>query len=240
MLLYIVRHGKPDYITDTLLPEGRAQAEAVGKFLAKNKIDEIYSSPLGRAKETAMPLCKILNKSMNILPFVSEKIGWENFTVPITEDKTYWAFSVNREKMIGDDDKYSLTDSFGHGFYFNEDVAKDNFEYICKSSDDFLFSLGYKRLNKGNSYKVVNHNNKRVAVFCHEGLGLHWLSHLLNIPPHIFTTSFDLNLASVTIIEFDGKGDVVFPKCIMLSDMSHYYKEDLPRIYVGAEKPIDF
>ena len=31
MLLYIVRHGDPDYSTDSLTQRGKLQAEAVGK-----------------------------------------------------------------------------------------------------------------------------------------------------------------------------------------------------------------
>ena len=51
MLLYIVRHGHPDYATDSLTERGWLQAEAVGKRLAATGIDQVYSSPMGRAKQ---------------------------------------------------------------------------------------------------------------------------------------------------------------------------------------------
>lgn len=60
MLLYIVRHGDPDYVTDTLTERGKLQAEAVGKRIAASKIDRIFSSPMGRARQTAEPACRIL------------------------------------------------------------------------------------------------------------------------------------------------------------------------------------
>lgn len=60
MLLYIVRHGDPIYETDSLTDRGRRQAEAVGKRLLDAKIDRIFSSPMGRAKETAEPACRLL------------------------------------------------------------------------------------------------------------------------------------------------------------------------------------
>ena len=44
MLLYIVRHGDPIYETDTLTDRGRLQAEAVGKRIARTKVDRIFSS----------------------------------------------------------------------------------------------------------------------------------------------------------------------------------------------------
>ena len=61
MLLYLVRHGIPNYATDSLTPDGALQAEAVGKRLAATGIDEIYSSPLGRARQTAEPTARLLS-----------------------------------------------------------------------------------------------------------------------------------------------------------------------------------
>ena len=43
MLLYIVRHGDPDYANDTLTERGKLQAEAVGKRIAHAKVDKIFS-----------------------------------------------------------------------------------------------------------------------------------------------------------------------------------------------------
>ena len=62
LLLYIVRHGDPDYATDSLTERGILQAEAVGKRIAASKIDRIFSSPMGRAKQTAEPACRLLGR----------------------------------------------------------------------------------------------------------------------------------------------------------------------------------
>lgn len=60
--LYLVRHGETDWnlqhriqgLTDIPLNEdGRAQARATGRLLARRRWDGIYSSPLSRAFETA-------------------------------------------------------------------------------------------------------------------------------------------------------------------------------------------
>ena len=64
MLLYIVRHGIPNYETDSLTPDGQKQAEAVSRRLVQAGIDEIYSSPLGRAIQTAQPTAKKLGLEM--------------------------------------------------------------------------------------------------------------------------------------------------------------------------------
>ena len=55
MKLYIVRHGDPDYVTDSLTELGKQQADAVVKPMAEAGISRIFSSPLGRARQTAQP-----------------------------------------------------------------------------------------------------------------------------------------------------------------------------------------
>lgn len=53
MLIYFVRHEHPDYENDSLTEIGTLQAEAAAKRLANSGIQEIYSSPQGRAYQTA-------------------------------------------------------------------------------------------------------------------------------------------------------------------------------------------
>ena len=50
MLLYVVRHGEPDYSTDTLTELGWRQAEAVSNRMVAVGIEEIFASPMGRAR----------------------------------------------------------------------------------------------------------------------------------------------------------------------------------------------
>ena len=72
MLLYIVRHGHPDYATDSLTERGWLQAEAVGKRLAATGIDQVYASPMGRARQTAEPTCRLLDLPCHIEPWAHE------------------------------------------------------------------------------------------------------------------------------------------------------------------------
>ena len=53
MKLLIIRHGDPDYTTDSLTEKGLIQAEAVGKRMFDAGIDRIFSSPMGRASMSA-------------------------------------------------------------------------------------------------------------------------------------------------------------------------------------------
>ena len=72
MLLYIVRHGDPIYETDTLTERGFLQAEAVGKRMFDAKIDRIFTSPMGRAKDTAAPACRMLGLDYTVEPWAHE------------------------------------------------------------------------------------------------------------------------------------------------------------------------
>jgi probable phosphoglycerate mutase len=62
MELILVRHGLPERRADTddppLTPEGRDQAERVGRYLAPEKIDAVFSSTMVRAVQTAEPFAK--------------------------------------------------------------------------------------------------------------------------------------------------------------------------------------
>lgn len=59
MELILIRHGLPERSATTddppLAAEGRDQAERVARWLARERIDAVYSSPMRRAMETAAP-----------------------------------------------------------------------------------------------------------------------------------------------------------------------------------------
>ena len=231
MLLYIIRHGDPIYEPDSLTKKGHLQAQALSKRLAVNGLDEIYVSPLLRAKQTAEPTCKLLGIDYKVEEWANEGLLHWEMNYKNEKGETHWIFHQQSTNLKNDDTIY-LTDNWHTADCFNVDGKdyKSAYDKICKSSDDFLERLGYKR--KGSIYEIVKPNEKRVALFCHQGVGLTFLSHLLSIPPHIFWTSFDITHSSVTILKFNNyENGLTSPVCLTLSDISHIYKEDLPFEY---------
>jgi len=225
MLLYIIRHGEPDYSTDSLTETGKKQANALAERLCTHGFDEIYSSPLGRAVQTAQPTCDRLKLPYKIEDWMSEGLAWDDFSVTDDDGKRDWAFSCQNTKLINKD--YSYDDWFTNPVFSSCKSALGGYQRITKCSDDFLARLGYKR--EGKLYKGISPNEKRIAAFCHHGFGTAWLSHLLLIPPNIFWSSFDIVHSSVTILLFRNNPDgYTAPTCICLSDISHIYKEKLP------------
>mmetsp|Transcript_2081 Transcript_2081/g.2790 ORF Transcript_2081/g.2790 Transcript_2081/m.2790 type:complete len:322 (-) Transcript_2081:214-1179(-) len=85
---------------------------------------------------------------------------------------------------------------------------KDSFDSLCKESDLFLARHGIIREGQRYSMDTSKYDTKsrremRIAVFCHGGFGLTWLSHLLGIPLPLFHSSFYLPPSSVSTVVFD-------------------------------------
>ena len=230
MLLYIIRHGDPIYSPDSLTPLGHRQAEALAKRLSVHGLDEIYASPLIRAQQTAQPTCELLHKQARILEWTSEAQAWSEFTFndPARGGGLNWVFHIQN-------DKYKMPELLeGDKWYdaepFRQSNAREGYARIKRESDAFLAGLGYAR--EGLRYRVTAPNDKRVAVFCHQGFGVTWMSHLLGIHPLLFWSTFDITHSSVTIIEFRNNPDgYCAPMCLALSDTSHIYAERLPLEY---------
>jgi broad specificity phosphatase PhoE len=76
--IYLVRHAKPaaawgDDPDPGLDPLGMTQATATAQQLAKAAAHApIYSSPLRRCRETALPLCELWSSDATVLPAVAE------------------------------------------------------------------------------------------------------------------------------------------------------------------------
>ena len=229
MLLYIIRHGDPNYEKDCLTPLGKRQAEAVGRRLAIHGMDRIFSSPLGRAKETAQPLCEMLRLECNTEEFVSEHLAYSQLSVDMGNGHRNWVFRSLPDHEFKNEHNLRLNiDEWKNDYVFNKTDMTAAMERIAVGSDTFLEKLGYKR--EGTAvYRCVKPTDERVAVFCHEGAGMTWISHLLGIPAHIMWSSFEINHTSVTLFRFSGsEGELTAPKCLCFSDNSHLLAERLP------------
>ncbi len=228
MLLYIVRHGDPIYETDSLTDRGKLQAEAVGKRMFDAKIDKIFSSPMGRAKETAEPACRLLGLEKNIeewtheigderlTPFpdgimksitlVQNTYYLENGNIDLPYDRTYECSGINQSNM--------------------ESAVK----YIEKNGKEFLERLGYREEN--GVYRILRNNEEKVALFCHAAFSRAWLSVLLHIPLHIMWSSFQYTHTGVTVVEFqNNENGITAPRCLCYSDVSHLYASGLDLLH---------
>ncbi len=230
MLLYIIRHGDPDYTTDTLTDRGKLQAEAVGKRMQNAKIDRIFSSPMGRARETAEPACRLLGLPCSIEEWAHE-IGDERLT-PFPDGKmksvTFLQNTYYRENGNIDlpyDRAYECT-------AINESRMDEAVEYIRKNGREFLERLGYREEN--GVYRILRANDEKVALFCHAAFARAWISTLLHIPIHIMWAGTEYTHTGVTVLQFENnQNGITAPRCLCYSDMSHLYAEGLDMHYNG-------
>lgn len=228
MLLYIIRHGDPDYSTDSLTPKGVLQAEAVGKRLQQSGINRIFSSPMGRAKQTAEPACRLLGLEYTVEKWTHE-IGDERLTTypaGISESVNLLQNTYFLENN-GFDVNYSNSLSTPALRASRMDEACS---YIWENSKSFLEKLGYREEN--GIYRILQPSEENVALFCHAAFAKAWISMLLHIPLHIMCASFSYCHTGVTILEFkNNPNGVTAPRCLCYSDVSHFCKEGLDMCY---------
>ena len=225
MLFYIIRHGDPDYTTDTLTTRGILQAEAVGKRLAAAKIDKIFSSPMGRARQTAEPLCRRLGLEYEVLDWTHE-IGDERLVEhPDGEKRSITVLQYSELRKDGAQDM-SYDECFEKHPVVAPSDLKKAIDYITENGNALLERLGYKEEN--GVYRILRPNEDKVALFCHTVMGRIWISRLLHIPIHLMWAGFQMTHTGVTVIEFkNNENGVTAPYCRAFSDMSHLYAEGL-------------
>ena len=232
MIIYYIRHGDPIYNPDSLTPLGLRQAEAVGRRLALHGIDDIYSSPSKRALQTATPLSEMLKKPINTLDWCDEGIVWNEFTVVEKNGNKNWMFW--NEEVIDKFCETSILDLRNDWYndpFFDEKVGK-GVNRVNAAVDEFLSGFGYIHDRKAGVYNAKEDNEKRIAIFAHQGFSMIFLSSLLDIPYPLFSTHFNISHSCVSVIYFGhSKNNKVIPKLLQHSNDSHLYKESLPTKY---------
>ena len=226
MILLIVRHGEPIYDPDSLTERGHRQAEALADRMAVNGLDEIYSSPLVRARQTAQPTAERLGLPVRIEEWMSENLAWRDMSADLPDGRHTWLFHQDNTVLLSEE-VAALGERWYEAPCFAARDMKTAYRRICDASDGFLARLGYVR--EGRRYRIETPSEKRVAVFCHQGFGTTWLSWLLRVPAPTFWASFDVSHSGVTVLQFENRpSGCTAPKCLCLSDMSHVFASGLP------------
>ncbi len=231
MILFFIRHADPVYSPDSLTPLGSRQAESLAKRLSLYGLDEIYASSSNRAIMTAGPTCELLKKEAVILDWCNEGHAWKELTVTDENGNRMWGFqNAQTVKDFASDEVVKLGAEWYDHPRFKNTSFKEGIKRIKGETDKFMASLGY--LHMQNSYRTeMPDDNRRVALFAHQGFGLAFLSSLLDIPYPLFCTHFDISHSGMTAIEFKSNNGFVVPQILQLSNDSHLYKDGLPTKY---------
>jgi len=223
MLIFYVRHGEPIYQPDSLTEHGKQQAQALVKRMIECNPDRIFASSSTRAIMTAEPTAKYLNKQIEILDWCNEAYAWNEFTVEKAEGGRTWCFNEPRAKNILNSEEIRKLDKkwYDHPA-FADTLFKKGMQRMQTEVDKWMLSLGYEHDGDGNRYIAVRPNDDRIALFAHQGVGLLFLSCLLDIPYPLVSTRLDMSFSNLTVIEFAGT-DIVIPKALQLSNDSHLF-----------------
>ncbi|MBE6836890.1 MAG: histidine phosphatase family protein [Ruminococcus sp.] len=217
MKIVFVRHGHPDYVKDCLTELGNKQAKAAAQRLENEGIEEIYSSPLGRAYETAMHTAEVISKGVTKLPFMRE-IKWGSsdgnsvYADGHPWDTSLYAISLGYSLMDGE---WTKKEPFCNNVVFGE------IERVAVEADRWLMTMGYRR--EGTNYRVVGENtNKTIAIFSHGGASTALLSHLLNLPFFYLCRVLCPDFTSITVLSLsDEKGALTTPMIEYANDSKH-------------------
>lgn len=226
MRILIVRHGDPNYELDCLTEKGKREAALMAEKLKKEKIDYIYSSPLGRAKETCEAYAKKVDRTQEIVV----KDWLREFDHPVTfpSGRAHsLAWDMLPEEWVDERVLYDHDAWFDHACYKGSGL-KEKYTDTIKELDALVAQHGYVR--EGNFYRVEKPNRDTLAIFCHFGLECVLLSRLCDISPIVLWHHFAAAPISVTTLctEERREGKAVF-RCLGFGDIGH--------LYVGGETP---
>lgn len=218
MRLLIVRHGDPDYSIDSLTPTGWKEAELLSHRLAKLDVKAFYSSPLGRAKDTASLTLQKMNRTAEVLPWLRE------FS-PAGRDpnkkgnKPMWDWLP--QDWTNEPQLYHPNTWFDQPDYAAAN-AKAEYQWVTQCLDELLAKHGYVR--QGNLYRAENPNEDTIVLFCHFGLECVLLGHLLGISPAVMWHSFCAAPSSVTTLTTEERREgIAYFRMSSFGDISHLY-----------------
>ncbi|MBQ3708219.1 MAG: histidine phosphatase family protein [Clostridia bacterium] len=225
MRIVFVRHGEPDYEHDCLTPLGVLQADAAAKRLCEEGIGAIYTSPQGRARQTADAAAKVLGLTPVVLDFMHE---------------LHWSSADGREIFLGGhpwkiaDEMVRAGDDLldanwrAHPYYAGSRVI-ESVRIVEEGIDGWLASLGYVR--EGRYYRNTRPDDEQftVALFSHGGSSSAAMGHLLNLAFPYMCSVFHLPFTGITTLRFDRHpGSLSAPVLELAGDGRHIRGVTLP------------
>jgi probable phosphoglycerate mutase len=232
MKVLIIRHAEPDYPNHTITAAGHLEARALAEHLRQIGIDRIYSSPVNRAVHTMKYTSELLELEPGMEPWTRE-LSWQAQIESRDKPIAIWNIPGETVRAVRPDTGYH---EWASQAPYNE--YADRYDIIKRDSDDFLKRHGYVR--EDGRYRIEAPNREVIAVFCHLGFGLTWLSHLLELPLPLVWSSFWLPSSSVTTILFEEHSrQWATPRCTGLGAVAHLHKAGLPVSAMGLMANVD-
>ena len=219
MRIVLIRHGDPNYEKDCLTELGHKQVKVAAQRLLKEGIEEIYCSPLGRARQTAQAFSDASGISeIKILDFIQEiRFGREG---ELYNNKWNPWLGVKALVREGKDVQSLEWREFP---VFKENFATIDADKIAEESDKWLEELGYKR--EGKYYRNIRSDDKEktIAIFCHGGSSAAFMARVLNQTfPYMCGVLLRFPHTTINVLKFDNTpGELTLPVIELLNDDRH-------------------
>ena len=231
MLIYYIRHGDPIYNPDSLTELGEKQAEALSHRLGSIDFDRIYVSTSNRAYLTAKPTLEKCGKEPIMTDWLHESVAAKYFY-----KDSRWIFTIPEYiEAFNSESMFNLGKRWSDHECFDNTNVREGRAFFSEKISEFFRELGYIHDEKSGCYhrmKNSEEDNRRIAVFAHEGMSKVFLSTVLDIPYPLFCSRFSLSHSCMCVISFaQTENRPIYPRLLQMSNDSHLYKEGLPLIY---------
>lgn len=195
MKLLIIRHGDPDYVNDSLTEKGWKEAEYLAEMLADMNIDYIYTSPYGRARNTASATLRKLGRTAEVMPWLREFDIFIDRPDDTTKKHIPWDW-LPADWTIHEE--FYSKDDWHKNRLMAEGNVYEEYRMVTDELDALLARHGYVR--EGGYYRAERPNHDTIALFCHFGCEAVLLSHLWNVSPMVVWHGFCAQPSSVTTL----------------------------------------
>lgn len=256
MKLIFIRHAEPDYEKDSLTEKGFEEARLLALRTKDWRVTDFYSSTLGRAIRTSEPTLEAHGRT-------STKYDWlKEFYIPVSPEGRLDGCTIPWDFLP--DYMNRFPELYDPNHWWEVPVMKDadvksHYDYVCGQLDQLLERYGYTR--EGLTYTTAtpkstcaymkcNGTTKKcmeeieddepvLVFFCHLGIQLCLISHLLNTSPVTLWQGCFTPPASITVLSAEERtpGAAHF-RIQTLGDTSHLRTQgEVVSFYGGFAPP---
>jgi probable phosphoglycerate mutase len=224
MKIMIIRHAEPDYSIDSLTEKGWREAEFLAEYLKKRLEGQVhfYTSPYGRASDTASVTLRRLGRTAETLHWLRE---FDHF-IWRPDDKT-------RKRIPWDwlpqdwtaDPRFYQADNWAENELMADGNIGAEYRNVAEQLDSLLAQHGYRR--EGNYYRVEKPNHDTIVLFCHFGVASVLLSHLWGVSPMVVWHGFCAQPSSVTtLVTEERREGIALFRMLSFGETAHLYVHD--------------
>ncbi len=228
MRIVFVRHGEPDYVSDSLTAIGREQAKAAAIRLKEEGIEEIWSSPLGRALETAKAASDVLGLPVQTLDFMRE-VSWGSIDdSEILCGGHPWAIVFEMARLgldLNDPNWRDLP-------YFRNNKLLKCIDLIENGIDQWLERYGYVREGLYYRHTVEEKQPRTIAVFSHGGSSCAAMGHILDLPFPYACALLHIDYTGITVVQMENRiGSGTLSRLTLSNEARHIRSPGLTEQY---------